>query len=490
MHAGGEAVAEQGQDGALVVQCGGLGGDHAVVVDGAGLVLVAGQAQRFAGGVEGFLLYAALLFQHIELDHVVLDFAEAIQHGLPVAGHGLVVAGLGLFHLRGDQAAVEQGHGELRADRPEAVRRADPVVQAAAAVAAAGAEGQVGEPGGLGHADLCVGGDYPALGGGDIGAALQQLRRQHGGQLRQLRHVVHHRQAELRRRLADQHGDGVFELGALVLQVDGLRLGALQLGARLGHVGLGDDAGVVLVLGEFQCALVGLHGIVEQALLLVDHPQLQIGLRQLRLQAELRGGEVGGAGVHAGGVGFQLAAQLAPQVELPAHADVRVIAGGNSPAAAAGHGRTIRQAHGTAAAALPGAGLAGADTDVREERRPRALGQRARLPIGSLRLRQGLVGGDQLVLQVVQRGVTVQFPPGAAVEQVLRLRQAPALGFLEAGRHLQVRPLVIRADGATTESDGECQGDHGIRAFHNGVSRAPSVRTPRFWLTQWRRRSR
>src|SRR5690606_39634160 len=51
-------------------------------------------------------------------------------------------------------------------------------------------------------------------------------------------------------------------------------------------------------------------GRFQQALLGIQHAQLQVVLRQLRLQAEARGGEVGGAGLHVRGVGFQLAAQL------------------------------------------------------------------------------------------------------------------------------------------------------------------------------------
>ena len=47
------------------------------------------------------------------------------------------------------------------------------------------------------------------------------------------------RQREVWRRLADEHRDGVLELRALHADVDRLRLGGLELGLRLHHVGLG-----------------------------------------------------------------------------------------------------------------------------------------------------------------------------------------------------------------------------------------------------------
>ena len=47
-----------------------------------------------------------------------------------------------------------------------------------------------------------------------------------------------------------QHGDGMFELRTLPLKIDGLGLGALELGGCLGYVGFGYDIGAVLVLGQ------------------------------------------------------------------------------------------------------------------------------------------------------------------------------------------------------------------------------------------------
>ncbi len=297
-------------------------------------------------------------------------------------------------------------------------------------------------------------------------------------QVRQLRHARHRRQVELRRRQADQHGDGVLQLGTLVLQVDGLGLGAFQLGAGLGHVGPGDDAGAVFVLGHLQRTLVGRHRVVEQADLFVHHPQLQVVLRQLRLLAEAHRGEVGGAGMQARLVGLQLPAQLAPEVDLPTDTEAgRVTVADRTGTTAAAHSGAVGQAHGAVAAALAAAGLAHVAGDRREERRPRAAHQRLGLAELRHRLGQGLAGTFQVHLQVVQGLVAVQLPPGAALEHVARLGAAPAFGFLEFGGHRQVRSLVVGADGAAAEGGDQGQGEQRGVCFI-GVSPAhrPCVR--------------
>src|SRR5690606_42052616 len=49
--------------------------------------------------------------------------------------------------------------------------------------------------------------------------------------------------AHLRRRFAGEHGDGIFQLRTLPLEIDRLGARAFELRLRLHHVGLGDEAG-------------------------------------------------------------------------------------------------------------------------------------------------------------------------------------------------------------------------------------------------------
>ncbi|VVO45231.1 hypothetical protein PS720_06467 [Pseudomonas fluorescens] len=299
-------------------------GDHVQVGNQAGLVLVLGQAQRLACGLQRFVADHRLVFQHLELHHVVFHFAETIQYGLAVFGHGLVIGGHGTVDFRRALATVEQGHGQLRPYRPEAVRQADPVSVGAAGVTTGQAQAQVRVVGGLGHTYIGVGGDHRAFGRGNVRAALQQLRGQAHWNLRQRRDVFAHRQVEVGRRLADQHGNRVFQLGTLPDQVDQAGLGGLQLGLRLGHRLLAGHTGAVLVFGHLQGALVGLQGGLQQTCLFIHDAQLQVALHQFRLLAQAHCRQVCRAGFGAGLVGFQATAQLAPDVRLPAHAQLRV----------------------------------------------------------------------------------------------------------------------------------------------------------------------
>ena len=92
------------------------------------------------------------------------------------------------------------------------------------------------EVGGIGNADFCAGGGCSTFGGGDVGTVFEQRRRQQAwGCWRpwQLRIFA---ERERRWRNADQHGDGVLKLGALVLGLTCLDLGAAQLRLGLGLI--------------------------------------------------------------------------------------------------------------------------------------------------------------------------------------------------------------------------------------------------------------
>src|SRR5207253_8966083 len=133
----------------------------------------------------------------------------------------------GAIDLRRALAAVEQGHGQFRSHRPEAVWQADPVGEGTAAVTAAQAESQVWKVGCFSYADVGIGSNHRTLGRSDVRTPLKQLRRQAQGNLRQRGDVLSLCQVELCRRHPRQYGDGVFQLGALPDQVDEVRLSAL-----------------------------------------------------------------------------------------------------------------------------------------------------------------------------------------------------------------------------------------------------------------------
>ena len=63
-----------------------------------------------------------------------------------------------------------------------------------------------------------------------------------------------------RRRLAGQHGDGMFKLRPLDAQSDILRLRGFELSLGFRHGFVRADAGLVLGLGEIERLLISDHG--------------------------------------------------------------------------------------------------------------------------------------------------------------------------------------------------------------------------------------
>jgi hypothetical protein len=133
-------------------------------------------------------------------------------------------------------------------------------------------------------------------------------------------------QRELRGRAAGEHGDRVLELGARRVEVDGGGLGLREL--RLGQrdVGLQRHAGVVLRLRELERLRIGLDRGGVQVALLVGDAQLHVVLRQRRLDAQARGGQVVRARLRTRHARFDRAAHAAPQVGLPASGQAQAVA--------------------------------------------------------------------------------------------------------------------------------------------------------------------
>ena len=194
----------------------------------------------------------------------VLHLLEARRHSLAIVGDGGVIGSLGEADLGATLAGIEQRGGELRADGPEAVGPGEEVDNRRGLQTGGGAEDQGWEEGGATDPDLLIGGGDLAFGGSDIGAALEQGRRDGGrdGRRRHLMRCIG--QGQIGWRLADQHGDGVLELGALYAELDGLGARGFELSLRERHIALRGDAAIEAVLGELRIPLVRSYGGVEQ----------------------------------------------------------------------------------------------------------------------------------------------------------------------------------------------------------------------------------
>ncbi len=296
------------------------------------------------------------------------------------------------------------------------------------------------------------------LGRCDVGTPLQHDRRQGDRGRRRLGRPVGGRfDGQVRWRDADQHGDGVLGRRPLLVHIRQARLSADQLGLGLQDVALGGDADLVLVLSDLQRLGVGFDRGLEQPLVGVGQTQLDIVGRQLALGRQPRIGQVRFRCLRGAFGAFHGAADLAPQVDLPAASQRRLIAVGGLRRAGAmrAHGRTRQiqaREQGGAILGHQGAGLA----------------------VGGLGGLEVLVGDLDLGFERIELVVAEHRPPVAAVHPVGGNGWRPALGLLKGGRRRHGRALIVRADGAGRDqqqgkqAEGAKRGraDHGSHSWN------------------------
>ena len=252
------------------------------------------------------------------------------------------------------------------------------------------------------------------------------------------------REREVARRLAGENGDRVLEALAVGAHRRQRRARRQQLGLRLQHVGLGDDAGGIAVLRDLQRALVALDRPRQQVGLEVGLAQREVVDRQRALRREARRSEVGGAALLAGARALDRARDAAPEVGRPVAVERGGEGVGGAGAAAAVDRRAVAAAEAAPARVDPDAGVVGG---------ARSADQRLRLRVRRDRGGDGLVRGIDLGREAIELGVAEQAPPVAARERVGRRGRQPdrvagPRRFLVGGRHRRARPLVVGADRA------------------------------------------
>ena len=315
--AGREPIEADRQQGLLGRQGRGLGLHHRRVGHGAQPILVERQPLGVARGGDGGALHPLLLLEHALLHQCILDLLEGHQDGLAIERDLGIVARPGALDLRLERAAVDQRRRQGRADRPHRVAEREQRVQAAADQGDGAGERDAGIVGGDGHADLGVGRRHLALGRGDVGPPLEQGRGDAGLDGRHRRRHRPGLDAELGRRLAGQHGHGMLEGGAGDVLGDQLGARLLELGLRLGEVDAAHDAGIELVLHDLDRARVGRHRRLVDPHALLGDAHGEVVDRHVGLRRQPGIGEVGGRGLGRRRIALDLAADAAPQVDLP-----------------------------------------------------------------------------------------------------------------------------------------------------------------------------
>ena len=183
--------------------------------------------------------------------------------------------------------------------------------------AALSAESQVWIIGRIGDADRCVGFGHHALGGGNVGPALEQFRGHADRNGRRSRRHGLHRNGEIRGALAEEYGDRVLILRPRNCDVGRTCLRASQCRLGFDHRDLVNDARFIERNGQVVGVLVGGNGFVIDLLQSVLAANLEQIFCEARLLGQTLALKIGGADL-GGVLGLVYrVANLAPEVGLP-----------------------------------------------------------------------------------------------------------------------------------------------------------------------------
>lgn len=274
----GELAGVEVSGSALVGEQGALGGEDFKVAGGSALIALVGDVKGVLGGGDGVALSGRLLLKDAKIGELVFDLVECGEDGGFVGGCLGLVAVASLISEGVAAASVKEELGGLRAEGPEGAGALNPCAELEALKAASCAEGDGGVIGADGDADLGVGGDDAALGGGNVWAALDELRGKAGGDRRQSEIERRGGEGEVAGLEVGEGGQGVLVLGAGFIDVNELGTDGFKLGAGLGSVGLRADAAVETLLGEGELALVVGDCGLEEVALGVEAAELEVVL--------------------------------------------------------------------------------------------------------------------------------------------------------------------------------------------------------------------
>ena len=408
------------------------------------------QAQAVVVGFLGLHAGIVLLLQGFARHQGVGYVLEGGLHGFFIRGHGRLLAQFGHIQAGAQAAPVENRYFDGGGEYPGAVYAVEQAVHLGAAGADAAGDADAGEEGGTGGADIGIGLAQVMLGSADIGAVLQQVGGEAGGQFGDAELFVQ-RQAGgqvVGHGLVNQHGQGVVCLLAGAQCGGVVGFGRFNQGFHFAQVDGRNHAGVVLDLIEpvglltgLQHSLCELHGFFGVAF-------VEIGFGHGGNQREVGGIARGGAAEVALQCGLVVAAGFAEQVELVG-GDAEADGVGFGNVGAAGGAQILRHA-GTLA------GAAGVDAGQGSGAGDGVLGancfgiQGGHAQVGVVLQRQGNQGFEARVGKVV-------FPAGVGGTAALVGGGVVA----EIGGHVYFGLLIARRKGAGGEqqAEGEAAGN-------------------------------
>ncbi len=254
----------------------------------------------------------------------VADLHEGFQNGLLIVGHGGAGGVLGHPLLRLQLALVEDRDGHAGAKEEAGRAIAEQVLGMQGALGDRTGQGQLRIEVGLGHADLGGGRVQAGLGGADVRPVADEVGRQLHRQACRRGEAVEGevRRGPLRRRLADQQGQGVAGDRQLLAQRRHLPPVAGQFGLHRGHVEARAAAQLVGLGHQVEVLLIALYDLLAGGDLRVEGGDVDGLAHHLGGQ-----GEIGGVSLEALGLG------LGPQrlgLAPPAAEQVEVVAAGQA----------------------------------------------------------------------------------------------------------------------------------------------------------------
>ena len=177
------------------------------------------------------------------------------------------------------------------------------------------------EVSGAGDADLRVGDGHFAFGFGNVRAAFEEIGRQSGVDGGRLGVEFFGWKVEIRRGFADQNGDGVFELFALLPQKNGLGARGVEQRFFLRDVKTRGDTAFVAGVHQLKTFGKRVHCTAKNADLRIHLAQREIIAREFGGDDEARVFEVGRSGLIGPLRGFDRAATAAEEVDFVAHGE-------------------------------------------------------------------------------------------------------------------------------------------------------------------------
>lgn len=402
----------------LALQAGQLAfGDQQLLLHAEGVEVAAdafavathGQVEVGPGDIAGLALVDHLLLQGAQLAEVIADLAEGLDQRLVVLADGQVVVGVAFGQVGAAAATVEDRQGDRRRHLEEAARRLQHVAGVQGGEAGHRAEIEVGIELGLCRVDVAARRLDPPARGNDVGAAAEQLRREHRGQA-QAGRVQRLRALQFETAigpLAQQHGEGDAGAGDVLLGGAELLAGGGQLGLRLLQLDLAVESGAHALLAQLGHALRAFQFFLGEIAHGKGVGEVAVGAGDARREADARGLAVDPGGIGLAEGGFPGGALAAPEVEVVVEAERQVL-DRRIAAAERCRGHAGRRAD---------AGVAGLGVQRRLARGILRLGRCRRLArtrLGDLQVGGALQGfADQLVeLPVAEPGPPVLARPG------------------------------------------------------------------------------